>query len=133
MWSVTMTRWLIARSKAKTAWKLVTFTGRRGGESVGIVDILAVRKDHGPAADGLKRGDAFEIILIQVKGGSAPWPSWDDVQRLDKVGRRYAAKAVLLAEWKKGRQPVLYRLEIGHHADAKSVWHKLDRPSELFR
>src|SRR5437899_2941514 len=35
-WSITMTRWLVARLKTKTAWNLITFTGKRGGESAGI-------------------------------------------------------------------------------------------------
>ena len=68
-WSVTMTRWLITRLKSKKAWKLVSFLGKRGGESTGVVDIMAIRKDHSLGIDGLKRGDLFEIILIQVKGG----------------------------------------------------------------
>ena len=34
------------------------------------MDILAIRKDHRIPGDvRLKRGDLFEMILIQVKGG----------------------------------------------------------------
>lgn len=32
-------------------------------------------------------------------------------KRLRRVGRLYRAKYVLLAEWKPGRQPALYRLQ----------------------
>jgi hypothetical protein len=126
-WSITMTRWLIARLKLKRSWNLVTFTGSAGGESAGIVDILAIRKDHRKGANGLKRGDAFEIILIQVKGGNAAWPSEDDIKRLRKVGDKYDAKAVILAEWKKGKQPVLYQLGFD------DVWKELEHPLHMFK
>jgi hypothetical protein len=129
-----MTRWLISSLKSKPTWNLVKFTGPNGGESVGIVDILAVRKDHRRGVNGLKRGDVFEIILFQVKGGGAKWPCWKDIRRLEKVGRIYHAKAVILAEWKRGRQPVLYRLKKAarKQSDTKAAWAKMDRPLELF-
>lgn len=58
------------------------FPGPGGGESTGIVDFMAIRKDHSqPETDPLKRGDLFEIILIQVKGGSARMPTRQDVLR----------------------------------------------------
>lgn len=110
-WAKIMTKWLIARTRTRTAWQIVDFVGPGGGESTGIVDILAIRKNHNNAGRGLKRGDLFDIIPIQVKGGAAPWPSLDDVKRLRRVGRLYRAKYVLLAEWKPGRQPALYRLQ----------------------
>ena len=36
-----------------------------------MVDLLAVRKDHGRPVGGIKRGDAVQLILIQIKGGGA--------------------------------------------------------------
>jgi hypothetical protein len=132
-WSVTMTRWLIAKLKTKTAWNLVTFGGKKGGESVGVVDIMAIRKDHRQGSDGLKRGDLFEIVLFQVKGGSAAWPTPDDIRRLVKVGQRYAAKAVILAEWKKGKQPTLYRLKPDCDPEIENCWEWLEKPLALFR
>jgi len=89
---------------------MVTFTGPSGGESRGIVDLLAIRKDHTTEKAGLKRGDLFEMILIQVKGGGAVWPSKTDIERLQKVARYYRARDVVLAEWRPGKQPTLYRL-----------------------
>ncbi|MBA2438741.1 MAG: hypothetical protein H0V52_10420 [Acidimicrobiia bacterium] len=63
-------KWLIRRARSERAWEIVNFTGRAGRESAGIVDLLAIRKDH--TIDLVKhRGDYFEMILIQVKGGSA--------------------------------------------------------------
>jgi hypothetical protein len=35
-----------------------------GRESAGIIDLLAIRKDHAKANGKFKRGDLFEIILI---------------------------------------------------------------------
>ena len=110
-WATTMTRWLISRNKGRTTWHVVSFCGRHGCESTGIVDLLAVRKDHRTPKQGLKRGDLLEIVLIQVKGGSAEWPSTEDIFRLRKVGRYYRAKNIVLAEWKKGKQPTFYRMK----------------------
>ena len=70
-----MTKWLVTHSsKGGVKWKLVDFNGAKGQESKGIVDMIAIRKNHkAPEADFL-RGDLFEIVLIQVKGGSAKAP-----------------------------------------------------------
>jgi len=46
---------------------IVTFRGRAGGELIGVVDLMAVRKDHSKPLGVLKRGDALQAILIQVK------------------------------------------------------------------
>jgi hypothetical protein len=59
----------------------VNFTGRAGRESTGVVDLLAIRKDH--SIDAVKhRGDFLEMILIQVKRGGAPRPNGKDIARL---------------------------------------------------
>jgi hypothetical protein len=110
-WARTMTKWLITfAGGARTRWQFVEFGGHKGAESRGIVDILVIRKDHGYAQKGLKRGDRFEIVLIQSKGGDAPSPTKEDVIRLAKVASLYRAKAVVLAEWKKGTHLNLFRL-----------------------
>ena len=129
-WSVTMTRWLITRLKSKISWNLMSFLGKGGGESTGVVDIMAIRKDHRQRTDGLKRGDLFEIILIQVKGGSAAWPTLDDINRLRKVGKKYVAKAIILAGWKKGKQPILHVLTTSN--DPRKCWKLLEKPLEIF-
>jgi hypothetical protein len=88
---------------------LVEFGGITGAESRGIVDILAVRKNH-QKVDGLKRGDLLDLVLIQTKGGSAKFPSSSDIERLRKVAKYHRAKVVVLAEWKIGKALNLYRL-----------------------
>jgi hypothetical protein len=130
-WSITMTRWLVSRLRTKPVWKLITFGGPQGEESIGVVDILALRKNHKLGRNGLLRGDLFDIILIQVKGGSARWPSASDIKRLRLVARRYRAKAVLLGAWRKGSQPVLYRLR-SRGSDARTAWQRLDSAREMF-
>ena len=106
-----MTKWLITYAGgAKTRWKLVEFGGLTGSESRGIVDILAIRKDHKLHPKGLKHGDCFEIVVIQTKGGSAPRPTDDDISRLIRVAKIYRAKAVVLAEWKRGEKLHIHRL-----------------------
>ena len=56
-------------------------------------------------------GDLFDIVLVQIKGGAAPWPTFDDMKRLRAVQRYYRAKAVVLASWQKGAEPAFYVLE----------------------
>jgi hypothetical protein len=81
----------------------LTFCGPDGGEERGVVDLLAIRKDHGQPRKGTKRGDAFQIMLIQVKGGYAAKPTADDEKRLRAVARHHHASEILLATWKKGK------------------------------
>jgi hypothetical protein len=83
-------------------WHLLTFAGPDGGESRGVVDMIAIRKDHSDPPLGTKRGDLFQVILIQVKGGFAAKPTAEDGKRLRIVARRHGARGVLLATWKKG-------------------------------
>ena len=65
-WAVTMVKVRIRRVASRTRWQLVTFCGKAGGESVGVVDLLAIRKDHRPPLAIMKRGDALQLILVQL-------------------------------------------------------------------
>ena len=110
-WARTMTKWLITYSRRKGArWNLVDFGGNTKSESRGIVDLMAIRKDHRQDVPGLKRGDLFEIVLIQTKGGSAPRPTAEDLVRLKQVARHHRARTIILAEWKRGKTLELFRL-----------------------
>jgi hypothetical protein len=88
-------------------WQFANFRGPKGGESVGVVDLIAVRKDHHRPAElrGLNPGDALQIILIQVKGGSAANPTPADGVRLRILKKHHRASHVLLASWKPGNLP----------------------------
>jgi hypothetical protein len=120
-WARTMTKWLITFSRKPGArWNLIDFGGRTKAESRGIIDLIAVRKNHRKEISGLKRGDLLEIVLIQTKGGSSPGPTTEDKIRLSKVAKHHRAKAIVLAEWKKGKQPLLFRLEKNKWVSAKS-------------
>ena len=119
-WARTMTKWLITFSRKPGArWNLIDFGGRTKSESRGIVDLIAVRKNHREEISGLKRGDLLEIVLIQTKGGSAPRPTAEDIIRLSKVAKHHRVKAIVLAEWKRGKRPVLFRLEKTKWVSAK--------------
>src|SRR5437667_9412227 len=110
-WARTMTKWLITWTNRKGAkWQLLDFCGKNGSEAVGIVDLMAIRKDHRNAGFGHKKGDLFEIVVIQTKGGSAPWPSEEDNERLSRVASRYGARAVL-SQWRRKETLTLYELE----------------------
>lgn len=107
-----MAKWLVAYNHRDGAiWNVVNFNGPNGSESRGIVDLLAIRKDHRSKKAGLKRGDLFEIVLIQTKGGSAARPTARDVLRLKRVARHYHAKAVVLAEWQRKTRLDLFKLD----------------------
>jgi hypothetical protein len=88
-WAVTMSKVRIRRAVANAPfprWHLLTFSGPDGGESRGVVDLIAIRKDHSQPPSGAKRGDLFQIILIQIKGGNAAKPTKEDGRRLRIVG-----------------------------------------------
>ena len=131
-WAVTMTKWVMTRVSRGTTWQVVAFYGPNGSESRGIVDLVAIRKDHRTPKIPLKRGDLFEIILIQVKGGTAAWPDEVDVERLRLVAKQYRARSVLLAEWKKGSQPRFHRLREPRRLSAKNCWEPIQKASDLF-
>jgi hypothetical protein len=112
-WAVTMTKVRVRQAVARAPfprWYFVSFGGPDGGESRGVVDLIAIRKDHGSPRSGLKRGDTLQIILIQVKGGYAAKPTIEDGRRLRIVARRHGACGVLLAAWKKGKAARFFSL-----------------------
>ncbi len=92
---------------------------------------MAIRKDHGAHKSRFKRGDLFEIILIQVKGGGARLPKNNDIRRLRAVAKRYDARDVVLAKWVKGTTLNFYRLG-KNRRDPKKVREEVD-PGILFR
>ena len=113
-WAVTMTKVRIRQAVASTPWPrwhFVSFCGPQGVESRGVVDMIAIRKDHGVPRVGTKRGDALQVILIQVKGGAAAKPTAEDGKRLRIVARHHGACKVLLASWKKGEAAHFFELQ----------------------
>lgn len=92
-------------------WKFVSFRGKGKGEWRGVVDVLAIRKDtDAPKQASLKRGDLFDIILIQMKGGSAKAPGLEERLRLQKVAKYYRAQAVVLFQWDRGKATDFFTL-----------------------
>jgi hypothetical protein len=119
-----MTKWLITHSAKNGAkWRLVEFGGPTGAESGGIVDMIAIRKDHRRRLDR-NAGDIFEIVLIQVKGGSAKMPSAADIIRLAAVKEYHRANEVVLSEWRKKEKLQLRRL-VG------TEWQLVEDPAEI--
>lgn len=124
-WAKIMTKWLITKNcKDGAKWHVVNFVGSANAESRGVVDLIAIRKDHHSKKYKVKIGDLFDIILIQVKGGSAPLPTSVDIARLKKVARHHRAKAVVLSEWKPKKRLQLYVLQRNKWIEAK--------PNEIF-
>lgn len=135
--AVEITKWRINQLPSRTKWQLVEFMGKGGKESAGIVDLLAIRKDHEKKVKkvGLKPGDLFEIVLIQVKGGNASWPSKDDIRRLQILGRYYDASNIVLSEWKDSRL-TFHRLKEGLNQkqkfSAREAWIKVFSFNDIF-
>jgi hypothetical protein len=120
-WAVTMTKVEIRKAVKKTPfphWHLLTFPGPNGRESRGVVDMIAIRKDHSSTPrNGLKKGDALQIVLIQIKGGSSRKPKVEDGVRLRRVCDLYHARGILYASWKKGSAAEFFSLSTAPVAD----------------
>jgi hypothetical protein len=98
-------------SRVAKRWRFVSFRGIGGREWHGVVDVIAIRKDTSHSShELLKSGDLFDIVLIQMKGGSARRPSAIEIQRLISVARRYHAKEIVLFAWKRAESCNFYRL-----------------------
>jgi hypothetical protein len=98
-------------SRVADRWKFVSFRGVNKEEWPGVVDLVAIRKNSKESTDTiLKRGDLFDIVLIQIKGGSAPEPTRDDCLRLREVKRLYRAKEVVQFQWRKGKSSKFFCL-----------------------
>jgi hypothetical protein len=122
-WTEILFRTLTARVAKR--WRLVSFRGMSGGEWRGVVDVLAIRKDTSRSSHKILRsGDLFEMILVQMKGGSAARPSAADLQRLRAVKKRYRAKDIVLFGWKRGKGCEFSRLVYGKwtRSSAKEIF-----------
>ncbi len=135
-WAVTMTKVRIRGVLARTRWQLVTFLGKAKSESAGVVDLLAIRKDHSNSGRGMKRGDALQIILVQVKGGSAAMPTFQDGTRLRAVYKLHHARKVLLGSWHKGTAVKFFclrRKPDKRWRDWKKDWRAVKNLAAIFR
>jgi hypothetical protein len=133
-WAVTMTKVRIRQAVAHAPfprWHFVGFAGRDGGESRGVVDLIAVRKNHALPREGLKRGDTLQIVLIQVKGGYAAHPTTDDGKRLRTVAKLHHAHGILLASWKKGAAARFYTLR-PRAKDNETDWLEVEDLKTIF-
>jgi hypothetical protein len=98
-------------SRVADRWRFVSFRGINKSEWSGVVDLVAIRKNSKAPSNGiLRRGDLFDIVLIQIKGGSARGPTLDDCRRLREVKRLYRAKDVVQFQWKRGESSKFFVL-----------------------
>jgi len=124
-WAETICRVLGTRTGRR--WRFASFRGKNRAEWRGAVDVIAIRKRTSQPADAIfKRGDLFDIILIQVKGGAARGPSGDDCARLRKIAAYYHAKDVAQFQWKKAKSSQFFRLK------RRPQWVEVE-PADLFR
>ena len=123
-WANIMTKVRIRQASAERPWprwQFVSFAGPNNRESRGVVDFIAIRKDHTSIRAGIKKGDPFQIYLIQVKGGGAAKPTAEDAARLRIVAKQHGACGVLYARWKEGGAATFFSLLPQSLADA-SDW-----------
>jgi hypothetical protein len=65
--------------------------------------VIALRKDTSQRrASLLKRGDLFDIV-IQITGGSASSPSFEDYIRLRRAAKHYRNRAIVQFSMDEGR------------------------------
>lgn len=132
-WAVIMAKVAIRQAIADNPcphWHILSFTGPAGSESRGLVDLIAIRKDHGKPLPGTKLGDALQIILIQAKGGSAAMPTTEDAKRLRVVALQHGACCTLLAAWKEGAAAQFYSLR--WDSEGRSSWEKVKDLGSVF-
>lgn len=131
-WARTMAKWTITQSsKGGVKWQVVQFNGKGGQESKGIVDMLAIRKNHRPTDAQIKRGDLFEMILVQVKGGSARAPSQAAIARMLAVKNHHKADRLIQIEWKRGCVLRCIDLETGNEHPAKEIFGVVPSPAKI--
>ena len=90
-----------------------------------LVETLRARREAPQRRRVQPRGDALQIILIQVKGGTAARPTPADATRLRAVAKRHGACDFLLATWKKGMEARFFRLR---RATAIEPWTEITGP-----
>jgi len=76
---------------AQRGYKLLSLDSRRGFEYIGVVDLVAVKRDK-------EDPDRLRVVLIQVKGGSAR-------VRLDEVRRLRKAVDKVVVSWNIAEKP----------------------------
>jgi len=119
-WTVILFRALSNRVAKR--WRFVSFRGVGGGEWRGIVDVVGIRKNTSKSDHRLlKSGDLFDIVLVQMKGGSAKSPDPMEIRRLRAVARRYRANDVVLFTWRKGDGCMFWKLGRGNHWSSSSA------------
>ena len=105
--------------------QFVEFEGREGGESNGIVDLLAVKRNRDRKK--IKNmdcnvNDLLDIIHIQVKGGDSPPPTPDDKRRMKIVSKYYKCRETLLSEW----NPARYNVVKFSRLNPQNEWDRVD-------
>ncbi len=89
--------------KHGSRWQWVHFPPPKSGESAGIAEILAVRKRYEVLSNHqgavLKRLDALDILLINLRDHGAEMPSPEDIARMERVADLYRIGKVLLYQW----------------------------------
>ena len=105
--------------------RFVEFVGAKGGESNGIVDLLAIKKNHDQKKTkniGCNVNDLLDIIHIQVKGGSAGEPTKADKKRMLIVSKYYNCRETLLSRW----NPAEFNQVVFKRLKNNLEWEKVD-------
>ena len=124
-WADTMTKWHIKKaSKKQNQWRFVDFRGKKG-ESAGIIDAVAVRREH---KKNQTKADNLDIILLQIKGSitNPKFPTKSEDHRLRLAGKSCNARKIVLSRYTYKENILFYEL------DRNNKW-KLSEPKLLFK
>ena len=108
-WATTMTKWKISHvSKKQNRWRYVDFRGKKG-ESAGIIDILAIRRQYKKYQT---KPDNLDIILLQIKGSATnpKSPTANENRRLRSAGKSCNAKKIVLSRYTYQKEMFFYEL-----------------------
>jgi len=124
-----MTKWKISsvskkQNKKQNRWRYVDFRGKKG-ESAGIIDILAVRREYKKYQT---KPDNLDIILLQIKGSAnnPKSPTANENRRLQSAGKSCNAKKIVLSRYTYQKEMFFYEL------NRNNKW-KLSDPRLLFK
>jgi hypothetical protein len=89
------------KALTEKSWRCIDLDSRRGYEYKGVVDLVAVKRNN-------RRPDEFEVLFVQVKGGTAR-ASKAELDRLERAARwvrvewAVAEKPGKTVRWRRGK------------------------------
>jgi hypothetical protein len=127
-WAVTMTKVRIRQVVSPTRWQLVTFYGKSGAESVGVVDLLAIREDPGETGTWQS---ARRRVANHPHSGQGWYCREANVRRRGEVAQSQRDTLHVMSFSRLGRRE---RLRVSFAcASAREAWTEITNLDSIFR